>query len=402
LGIAYDVSGNGKTVIRVGGAQSYNPPQPYWYWDAPFVNPGLSAFPNVAVSTLPANLKPVTYGSLNFDNFTKAVIQDANNIPPGLKLGFYLPSRHRPDERVYQWNFTVQHAVTRDFSVSGSYVGNRDLHQFATTILNLPDPKTGLSTPNVGPATLLTDDGRTWYHALQLSADKRFSHGFSLDAYYTWSKTMVYDNADGTNEVDNTTQDFSNIAGSIGPKLGNIGQRFTLVHSYAVPTLPAAFARTNPVGRAVFAGWMIEGIMNKLGGPNLNVTLGRDAVGNGRTAPDRPDAVPGVSQYLNGPNPLLWLNPAAFDSADPIAQKRFGNLGYNAVRGPGQFTWDLGIHKNFTVWREQRVTFRAEMFNWLNHPTFTLTNLTTSSATFGQITTSGLGRSIQLALRYAF
>ena len=42
------------------------------------------------------------------------------------------------------------------------------------------------------------------------------------------------------------------------------------------------------------------------------------------------------------------------------------------------------------------------MFNWLNHPTFTLTNLSMSSATFGQITTDGLGRNIQMALRYAF
>jgi outer membrane receptor protein involved in Fe transport len=402
LGLAYDVTGSGKTILRVGAAESFNPPQPYWYWDAPFVNPALSAFPNVAVSTLPANLKPVTYGSLNFDNFTKAVIQDAANIPAGLKLGFYLPTRKRPDERVYQWNFTLQHAITNDFSVQASYVGNRDIHQFATRILNLPDPKTGLSTPNIGPATLLTDDGRTWYHGLQLGANKRFSHGYAFDLYYTWQKTMVYDNADGTNEVDNTTQDFSNIAGSVGPKLGNVGHRVTLVHSYQVPTLPLGFARNTGVGRAIFQGWALQGIMNHIGGPSLNVTLGRDAVGNGRTAPDRPDAVQGVDPYLHTSNPLLFLNTAAFDNASPLAQKRFGNLGYNTAIGPAQFTWDLGVHKNFTVWRENRVNFRLEMFNWLNHPTFTLTNLTMSSPTFGQITTSGLGRSIQLALKYAF
>jgi hypothetical protein len=98
----------------------------------------------------------------------------------------------------------------------------------------------------------------------------------------------------------------------------------------------------------------------------------------------------------------LFLNPAAYDATSPITQKRFGNLGYNTVVGPSAFTWDLGIHKSFPVYNENLITFRFEMFNWLNHPTFTLTNLTLSSPTFGQITTSGLGRDIQLALRYSF
>jgi hypothetical protein len=77
-------------------------------------------------------------------------------------------------------------------------------------------------------------------------------------------------------------------------------------------------------------------------------------------------------------------------------------LGYNTVVGPATFSWDLGVHKAFTVWKEEKVTFRLEMFNWLNHPTFTLTNLSTTSSTFGRITTDGIGREIQLALRYAF
>jgi hypothetical protein len=403
LGVVYDPTGSGKTVIRIGGAISYNPPSPYWYWDAPFVSPALSAFPYVTAASLPASLQPVTFGSLNYNNFTKAVIDNPANIPAGLELGFNLPSRHRPDERTYEWNFTIQHELFKDFSVQASYIGNRDIHQFSTTVLNLASDATGgISTPNIGPATLLTDDGRTWYHGLQLAANKRFSKGYSIDAYFTWSKTMVYDNADGTNEVDNTTQDYNNIAGSVGPKLGNIAVHFTLVHSYNIPTLPAAFASGNAVGRAIFAGWALQGIMNYYSGPSLNVILGEDAVGNGRTSADRPDAVPGVDPYLHTSNPLLYLNPAAYDAADPIAQERYGNLGYNTVIGPSTFTWDIGIHKAFTVWHENQLTFRAEMFNWLNHPTFTLTNLTLASPTFGQITTSGLGRDVQLSLRYAF
>src|SRR5580692_1205136 len=164
---------------------------------------------------------------------------------------------------------------------------------------------------------------------MQLAVNQRPTHGYSFDAYFTWSKTMQYDNSDGTNEVDNTTQDFNNIAGSIGPKDGNIGHRFTLVHSYSVPTPPMSFARDNGFGRAVFSGWSLQGIMTVIGGQNVNVILGTDVVGDGRTTADRPDRVPGVSQYIHNQGPTVWLNPAAYDAVDPTNQHRFGDLGYD-------------------------------------------------------------------------
>jgi outer membrane receptor protein involved in Fe transport len=402
LGLIYDPTGTGKTVIRAGVAESYNPPEPYWYWDAPFIDPRLSAFPYVPVSQLPANLLPVQFGQYNFQNFTQAVIQNPNDIPPGLELGFNLPQIKHPDERAYNWNLTIQHAVTSNLSFSASYVGNRDLHQFADTVLNLAVDPVVPNAPNVGPANLLTDGATTWYHSMQLSLNQRPTHGYSFDAYFTWSKTMQYDNADGTNEVDNTTQDFNNIAGSIGPKDGNIGHRLTLVHSYSVPSPPMSFARDNGFGRAVFSGWTLQGIMTVIGGQNLNVILGTDVVGDGRTTADRPDGVPGVSQYIHNQGPTVWLNPAAYDAVDPTNQHRFGDLGYDTAVGPGAFTWDLGIHKSFTVWRESKITFRAEMFNWLNHPMFNNPDPNMSDATFGQITSGGPGREVQLALRYDF
>jgi hypothetical protein len=171
--------------------------------------------------------------------------------------------------------------------------------------------------------------------------------------------------------------------------------------------LPTDFARNNAFGRAIFEGWTVQGIMNHIGGPSLNVILGFDAVGDGRAFSDRPDAVPGVSPYVHGSDPLNYLNPAAYDLNGPASQARFGNLGYNTVVGPGQFTWDLGIHKSFPVYNENRITFRLEMFNWLNHPTFNLDPygygfLVLAAPNFGQIQNGGPGREIQLALRYAF
>jgi hypothetical protein len=67
----------------------------------------------------------------------------------------------------------------------------------------------------------------------------------------------------------------------------------------------------------------------------------------------------------------------------------------------------LGIHKSFPVYNENRITFRLEMFNWLNHPTFNLDPygygfLVLAAPNFGQIQNGGPGREIQLALRYAF
>jgi hypothetical protein len=112
--------------------------------------------------------------------------------------------------------------------------------------------------------------------------------------------------------------------------------------------------------------------------------------------------VPGVNPYVENGSALQWLNPAAFDSKTPAAQLRYGNLSYNALRGPSRFGLDFALHKTFDVRRGQAVTFRVEAFNVLNHPQFNLPDSRLSSPTFGQITSAGDGRNVQLALKYAF
>jgi hypothetical protein len=101
-------------------------------------------------------------------------------------------------------------------------------------------------------------------------------------------------------------------------------------------------------------------------------------------------------------NTLQWLNPLAFDNKTPAAQFRYGNLGFDALRGPTAFTLDMALHKTFKIREKQTVTFRAEAFNALNHAKFNLPINSLANASFGQIISASDGRNIQLALKYVF
>jgi hypothetical protein len=407
-GLVADLTGRGKTVLRAGAGMSYGPPQPYFYWDAPFVAPNLSAFPVVNSVDFPENLRPVVYPALT-RSFVDTVIADPSQIPAGLTLGYNLPDPGRRDEYSIQWNFSIQHALSTNLAVQASYVGNRAINLFAGRLANPIDPATGIRPhAEIGPVWYLESAGRLGGHGLQLSLNKRLSRGLSFDIFYTWARALQYYNADGTGYLDNSTQDFSNIAGSMGLKDGQANHRATFVYSYEVPVFGSA--QRSAFGRVLLTGWTLQGIVGTRSGLPANVILGRDAVGNGWSSGQRPDAVAGVSQRAETNDPLLWLNRAAFDAETPLRQRRFGNLGYNAVRGPSAFTWDASIHKTFRVRESHRINFRLEMFNWLNHPVLGgcyyaacgLPSSNLSDPNFGRLLSASEGRNIQFGLKYIF
>jgi hypothetical protein len=83
----------------------------------------------------------------------------------------------------------------------------------------------------------------------------------------------------------------------------------------------------------------------------------------------------------------------------------YGNSGYNVLIGPGLFNLDLGIRKIFSVTERQKVEFRAEFYNALNHPNFGLPNsdIDAGPGAAGAITSlTGSMRTIQMALKYRF
>jgi len=85
-----------------------------------------------------------------------------------------------------------------------------------------------------------------------------------------------------------------------------------------------------------------------------------------------------------------------------ISYVLFGNLGFNALRGPGGFTWDAALHKQFKVTEKHSITLRLEAFNLLNHVVFSNPTATVTSPQFGLITSGSSGRAFQLAAKYMF
>ncbi|MBL8291300.1 MAG: TonB-dependent receptor [Bryobacterales bacterium] len=385
VGMAYDVFGNQKTVIRGGVGIYYAPVPPAHFYSQPFIAPNVPFFDVIGRSDFPG---------LSFP-FPRAAIDSpgsSSNVQ-GRTIWDY----NRRDEYSAQWNFSLQQAIGRDFAVQASYVANRGLKAFATRTINNFDPALNRRpVPTIGEILVNENAGSSSYQSLQLSANKRFSRGFTFDAYYTWSKAIIYHSTDGGFPSQSILQDPDNIRGSRGLKSANPLHIFALTGTFAVP-VPGAIERSP--ARYALGGWSVQSIVNARSGLPVNIFSGRDTRGNRITNSQRPDYVSGVSSRPANPSIQNWLNRAAF--AFPAAG-RFGNVGYNTEMGPGVWNADVSIFKGFRIGEKSQIQFRFEMFNAFNHARFGTPVNTLTNPLFGQITTADSPREIQLALKFYF
>jgi len=399
LGMVYDLLGNQKLVLRAGGGISYVPPTFLLYYGFAFLDPRIPFNPILAMADLPPDMKK-TYP---FDvSFVPRVIANPSLLPPGLILSQYVTDYNARDQYAGQWNLSLQHAVTGTLAVEASYAGSRGLKISGVRWLNLPDPATGRRPhPEMGDIDFRENAGRSSYHAFQLSASQRLTHGLTFDLYYTLGKTLTYYGVDSSfTKNNNAIQDPNNVAGSYGPKESDIRHRWATVFSYHLPT--AGFASRSRFAGAVLRGWNLQGITSWRSGLPINVLAGADLVGNAYVDGQRPDVLGGVNPYIRDTNALVWLNTAAFDMVTPKRERRYGNLGYNALRGPSGFSFDAALHKTFPIREGHRLAFRFEMFNAPNHKVLNNPNANATNVNFGQILGASGGRNIQLALKYTF
>ena len=149
-------------------------------------------------------------------------------------------------------------------------------------------------------------------------------------------------------------------------------------------------------------GWQSNVILRVRTGLPLNILSGLDNYGNGDNSAQRPNYVGGpilLGGYTTS-NTHTYLSKAAF--AQP-AKGQFGNLGADAVNGPGSEIVDMSLFKTTAITERVKLQFRWEVFNSFNHTNFLApSSLTLTNATFGQITTADTPRDIQFALKLLF
>jgi hypothetical protein len=246
------------------------------------------------------------------------------------------------------------------------------------------------------------------YHSSQITAQKRFQRGGTLNFSYTWSK-LISDTDTLTGWLEpgggaGNVQDNYNIRAERSLALYDTPQR--AVASYIVD-LP--FGKGQPIGRnlagiggKLIGGWGINGATVFQSGSPLPISVATNQ--NGFGAGQRPNRT-SVSAGLDGPAQVRlgqWFNTAAFVHPGPWA---FGNSSRTMpdARSHGINNFDLTVFKNTAVTENVRVQFRTEIFNLFNRVRFAYPGTAIGVPQFGVV--SGQlndPRLIQMALRLSF
>lgn len=304
---------------------------------------------------------------------------------------------HIPTPYIQQWNFTLQHEFKGNLLAQVGYLGNQGVKLGVIVPFNVPEPGPGAIQsrrpyPAIGYSENNEASGRSSYSALQAKLEKRYSHGLSLLASYTFAK-----------DIDNNS--------FLGSRIYNpfdIGQDEGLADQAVRNSFVTGWNYYLPVGRGkdflksagpvlndIVGGWMVGSITTFQSGMPFTVSALGDPGNWGLGT--RPNVV-GQWQL---PNPGLaeWFNVNAFQNP---AQYTIGNEGRNLLTGPGLNDWDVIVAKELRIRERHLFQFRGEFFNAFNHAQFNNPGATLGAAGFGVITSANPGRIIQLALKYYF
>jgi hypothetical protein len=232
------------------------------------------------------------------------------------------------------------------------------------------------------------------YNGLQVKWERRFAQGLSFMTSYAFSKNLS----------NNMPQYETDLLTPFAPNGYNRGRsawdRTHILTANAVYELPfgrgrAHMANVNRAVDLVLGGWQLSGIYSFTSGAPLSISVPGATLGNGWNT--RANLVGDVG--ISDPSASRWFNTAAF--AAP-ADYQWGNSGIGILDGPGTHSMDLGLMKNFFFTESKYLQLRLEGYNSLNHVNLNGPGTTLGTSTFGQITSAGSARTVQVGLKFLF
>ncbi|MCX6632036.1 MAG: hypothetical protein NTW28_30880, partial [Candidatus Solibacter sp.] len=434
FGFSYDPFGRGKTVLRGGYALFFANVFNVLYFG------NTAGFANTSTSYQPSGNNSAFAAFALKDGLPFAPTQPlGSKLGPSYLLGTGVTYDQGNQSVPYsqQWNFSIQHQLPASVVVEASYSGNRGTHlsagsydmnqlnpQYLGLGLSLQDavanPYAGIAG-NLGTATITRSQslkpypyyssisvrnphlGSSSYHAMLLSAEKRFSHGFTLLASFTGSKLISDSVVSPLNYIGEQT-------GVVGYQNGNFNRR---AERSIDPTdqprrliLSGIYEMPFGQGKLVHSS---KAIVNKLIG-GWHIQKGQPLVVRGANnfLADRPNST-GQSAAMDNPASLQWLRSDVFVNPPNYT---YGNVGrvLPDVRAPGIFSLDASLAKNTKFGERTNLQFRMEAFNSVNWKNLSYPNVSFSPGTngqnanalFGRITSDRGPRNVQLALRLTF
>ena len=430
VGVAWDPRGSAKTVISAAYGIFY---EPYYTGEGGPLQDPVSAPPYLKTQQIGFPVNSFANPFYTPDPFSQ-------QFPEPMTLLVVARDLHLPYAQ--DWNLNIQRSFGDDWLLQVGYVG--------TTGVRLPrfiegDPTvfipgvdsggnpisnennvnqrrlysgcTLTSNPTIpctyGSIGEIAGIANSSYNALEASLRKRFSHGLSFLASYTFSHSI--DDVSSFNITGSASlpvagendlaQNPFNLGAERGRSMFDARHRLVLSYQWNIPF----WSRPTNWYQHAFGNWQLNGIFTVMSGSPFTVFDSNDVSLQGQApeitgfSANRPNL---VSNPNNGPRtPQEWFNVNAFQQLQPDPLGRFqvfGDEGRNVVAGPGYFNWDFSAFKNIRVTESKEFQFRGELFNILNHTNLRLPVSDISSPNFGQIQQDVGPRVIQVALKFLF
>jgi len=393
LGLSWDVSGKGSTVVRAG-AGTFQNPRPLFGSSVDIVQNA----PDEPFRVTYARADVLRYGDLlRYPVEPVAVLPIAKGVDAPISGTAINPNWGNPYS--YQWLLTVQQMLPGGIVAESGYVGTRGVSLMMARTLNQPDRETGIR-PMDGYLQFRYRDGseRSNYHGWQSNLRKQFSSALLLQTNYTFSRQMSFTNAADL-LLPAAPQDPFNYRADYGPTDSDI--KHNLATSFVFePQLTKWFNATGSKSRLALDGWQVSGVLTARTGMPLTVMQPSGLTDS------RPDYVGGSATLDNYTDTLSYLNPAAFARVplSPVSGLpiRPGSVGRASVRAPGAWNLDLAVAKSVLFTERWRLQFRADLMNSLNHTNLSGVVTRIDAANFGRFTSTAGARSVQLSVRLSF
>jgi hypothetical protein len=418
----------GKLVIRGGYGLNYNQEEIALSANVQG-NPGLVVFPTFSQSTPTSPNPGIVYATstnphsiFGYPANPNAISSfGSNGLPITGQVNVSIFPTNLPTMLTHHFSLDMQYDIGYQWVATLGYMGSLSRNTYFHENPNAVPAASGLVlNPQIGGGDYWGVSGSGNYNVMLADLKHQFSHQYSIDAQFSWAKSMDTSSAPYTEQIYPYDRSLN-----YGRSDYNVGTAFKLFGMWQ----PVFFHGSNNWLEKVAGGWSLSGIWNWHGGfpwnPVVNVNGGSLYCGTCGYSQLLPAAYLGGAgtdrsnnQFKTGSNysrggAAYFSTPAytAFSGTDygPALPQAPG-VRRNSLTGPGYKDVDMTLTKAFglptmpVLGENARLEFRADAYNLFNNLNLNPTSISNNiaNANFGAATSALGARTVSLTARFSF